>query len=64
MFLNPVFETGHMFTMSSNDFSVHTSDCDDVTDGIPLSDLPDEVTSVDDLTCNCWDEFDNLDQIE
>lgn len=53
-----------MFTMSSNDFSVHTSDCDDVTDGIPLSDLPDEVTSVDDLTCNCWDEFDNLDQIE
>jgi hypothetical protein len=53
-----------MFTMSSNDFSVHTGACDDVSDGIPLSDLPDEVTSIEDLTCDCWDEFDNLDEIE
>lgn len=53
-----------MFTMSSNDFSVHMSNCDNVADGIPVSDLPDEVTSVDDLTCDCWAEFESLDEIE
>jgi hypothetical protein len=53
-----------MFTMSSDDFSVHTSECDAPADGIPLSDLPDEVTSIDDLTCDCWDEFNNLDEID
>jgi len=40
------------------------NDCDNVTDSIPLSDLPDDVTSVEDLTCDCWSEFDSLDNIK
>lgn len=35
--------------MSSDDFSMHTDDCEEVDDGMPVSDLPDEVTSIDDL---------------
>jgi len=53
-----------MYTMSTDDFSVHTQECDTVADGMPISDLPDEVTSVDDLECHCWDGFDSLDDIE
>lgn len=49
--------------MSSDDFSVHTVECDEVADGIPLSDLPDEVNAIDDLTCDCWDGFESLDEI-
>jgi len=46
--------------MSSSDFSIHTDDCDEVDGGMPISDLPDEVTSIDDLDCECWDEYDSL----
>lgn len=49
--------------MSSDDFSVHDDDCDIVGDGMPLSDLPDEITSIEDLECECWDEYDSLDDI-
>ena len=49
--------------MSADDFSIHTEDCPDVGDGMPLSDLPDEVTSIDDLDCECWSEYDSLDEI-
>jgi hypothetical protein len=49
--------------MSSDDFSVHADDCGEVGDGMPISDLPDEVTSIDDLDCQCWDEYDSLDEI-
>lgn len=54
----------HMPIMSSDDFSIHTEDCEDVGDGMPISDLPDEVNSIDDLDCECWSEFDSLDEIE
>jgi hypothetical protein len=49
--------------MSSDDFSVHTDDCEEVGDGMPISDLPDEVNSIDDLDCECWSEFDSLAEI-
>jgi hypothetical protein len=49
--------------MSSDDFSIHREDCDRVGDGMPLSDLPDEVTSMEDLDCECWSEFDSLAEI-
>jgi len=49
--------------MSSDDFSVHDDNCDVVGDGMPLSDLPDEVTSLDDLECECWNEYESLDEI-
>lgn len=49
--------------MSSDDFTVHSDDCDTVADGMPISDLPDEVTSIEDLACECWDEFDSLAEI-
>jgi len=49
--------------MSSDDFSLHTDSCDRVSDGMPISDLPDEVKSVDDLDCECWDEIDSLAEI-
>lgn len=53
-----------MFTMSTDDFTVHTQECPAVDDGMPISDLPDEVDSIDDLDCDCWTEFDSLDEIE
>jgi hypothetical protein len=49
--------------MSSDDFSVHADGCEEVGDGMPISDLPDEVTSIDDLDCQCWNEYDSLDEI-
>jgi len=30
---------------------------------MPLSDLPDEVTSIDDLDCECWSEYGSLSEI-
>lgn len=53
-----------MYTMSTDDFTVHTRECDEAGGGMPISDLPDEVTSLDDLECYCWDGFDSLDEIE
>ncbi|WP_436925176.1 hypothetical protein [Halosimplex amylolyticum] len=50
--------------MASGDFSVHTDECDRFDDGMPISDLPDEVTTIDDLDCECWSAFDSLDEIE
>jgi hypothetical protein len=32
-------------------------------DGMPVSDLPDEVTSVEDLDCECWSVFDSLAEV-
>ncbi|SFR33376.1 hypothetical protein [Halogeometricum limi] len=52
-----------MYTMSTSDFSVHTRDCDEVGSGMPISDLPDEVTSLDDLECECWSGFDSFEEI-
>ncbi|MFC7071907.1 hypothetical protein ACFQJ7_10705 [Halovenus rubra] len=49
--------------MSSEDFSVHADDCDEVGDGMPISDLPDEITSIEDLECQCWDEYETLAEI-
>jgi hypothetical protein len=49
--------------MSSEDFSVHDDECKEVGDGMPLSNLPDEVTSIDDLDCECWSEYDSLSEI-
>ncbi|MFC7058931.1 hypothetical protein [Halovenus salina] len=49
--------------MSSDDFTVHDDDCDEVGDGMPISDLPDEVTSIDDLECQCWNEYDEIAEI-
>jgi len=56
--------TSHMFTMSTDDFSVHRQGCDTVDDGMPISDLPDEVESIDDLECQCWAAFDSLAEVE
>lgn len=53
-----------MFQMSTTDFTVHTEACSEVEDGMPLSDLPDEVESIDDLECQCWNEFGSLAEIE
>jgi hypothetical protein len=50
--------------MSSDDFSIHADDCEVVGDGMPISDLPDEVSSLDDLECECWDGFESLAEIE
>lgn len=46
--------------MSSEDFSLHREDCTAVGDGMPISDLPDEVNSIDDLDCNCWDDLNSI----
>lgn len=46
--------------MSSDDFSLHRDGCDAAGDGMPISDLPDEVESIDDLDCDCWDDVDSL----
>jgi hypothetical protein len=53
-----------VFEMSTDDFTVHTEDCDEVDDGMPISDLPDEVTSIDDLECHCWNGVDSLAEFE
>jgi len=45
--------------MSSDDFSIHTEECDQVGDGMPITSLPDEVTSIVDLDCECWSGFDS-----
>lgn len=49
-----------MPVMSSDDFSVHTAECTQASDGMPISDFPDEVTSIDDLDCEYWDAYDSL----
>lgn len=53
-----------MPVMASDDFSVHTDDCDRFEDGMPISDLPDEVTSIEDLDCERWSAFDSLAETE
>jgi hypothetical protein len=52
-----------MPVMSSDDFSLHHEDCDNFDDGMP-TDFPDEVTSLKDLECECWDAFDSLAEAE
>jgi hypothetical protein len=52
-----------MPVMSSDDFTVHADGCEKAADGMPISDLPDEVSSIDDLDCECWDEYDSLAEI-
>lgn len=49
--------------MSSDDFSIHADGCGDVGDGMPISDLPDEINSLDQLECGCWEQFDSIDEI-
>jgi len=50
--------------MSADDFSVHDDDCEkQESDWMPLSDLPDEVTSIDDLDCECWADYESLSEI-
>lgn len=53
-----------MPVMASSDFSVHREDCEEFDDGMPISNLPDEVTSIDDLDCECWSQFDSLGDID
>ena len=50
--------------MSSDDFSIHADDCDSVGGGMPITTLLDEVASIDDLECECWDGFDSLTEID
>lgn len=50
--------------MSSEDFSIHRESCEQVGDGMPISDLPDEVTSIDDLDCECWAGLDSIAEID
>ena len=57
-------DVSRMFTMSTDDFTVHTQECPEVDDGMPISDLPDEVDSIDDLDCTCWTGFESLDEVE
>lgn len=52
-----------MPVMSSDDFTVHDDDCDEVGDGMPISDLPDEVNSMADLDCQCWNKYSSVDEI-
>ncbi|ACV11010.1 conserved hypothetical protein [Halorhabdus utahensis DSM 12940] len=50
--------------MSDDDFSIHDDDCEKQESGwMPVSDLPDEVTSMDDLDCACWEEYDSIAEI-
>ena len=47
--------------MSDDDFTVHTDDCEKQEGGgMPISDLPDEVSDIEDLECECWSAFDSL----
>jgi hypothetical protein len=50
--------------MSSEDFTVHDDGCEAAADGMPISDLPDEVSSLDDLECECWNGYDSLAEIQ
>jgi len=50
--------------MASSDFPVHRDGYDRFDDGMPNSNLSDEMTSIDDLDCECWSEFDSLAEIE
>lgn len=50
--------------MSRDDFSVHADECEVVDDGMPISDLPDEVSSLDDLECGCWSGFESIDDVD
>jgi hypothetical protein len=52
-----------MPVMASGDFSIHREGCEEFDDGMPISSLPDEVTSIEDLECECWSEFDSLAEI-
>ncbi len=52
-----------MPVMSSEDFAIHTDKCVAAEEGMPISSLPDEVTSIKDLECECWDKFESLDEI-
>ncbi|MFC7077175.1 MULTISPECIES: hypothetical protein [Haloarcula] len=52
-----------MPVMASGDFSIHREGCEEFDDGMPISSLPDEVTSIDDLDCTCWSEFASLEEI-
>jgi hypothetical protein len=50
--------------MSGDDFSVHADECAKQDSGwMPLSDLPDEVNSIEDLECECWDEYESLAEV-
>ena len=49
-----------MPVMSSEDFSLHRENCEAFDDGMPVTSFPDEVSSIDDLECACWSEFDSL----
>jgi hypothetical protein len=53
-----------MPVMSSDDFSLHTEDCTEYEDGMPMTSFPDEVNSIDDLECECWSGFDSLAEAE
>ncbi|AFZ73722.1 hypothetical protein [Natronobacterium gregoryi] len=50
--------------ISKDDFSYHTNDCPDVGDGMRTTSLPEEVTSIDDLECSCWDKYESLDELD
>ena len=39
--------------MAREDLSVHREGCESVGDAMPISDLPDEITSIRDLECEC-----------
>ena len=52
-----------MPVMSSDDFSLHREGCEEFDDGMPVSSFPDEVTSIEDLDCECWSEFDSLSEV-
>ena len=52
-----------MPVMSSSDFAIHHDDCDEFEDGMPISSLPDEVSSIEDLDCACWGGFESLDDV-
>lgn len=51
-----------MFIMSEEDFSYHTTQCEKVS-GMSLSSLPRRFRSFDELTCECWDEFEWLEDV-
>ena len=53
-----------MPVMSSDDFSLHTEECEQFDNGMPMTSFPDEVSSVEDLDCECWDGFDSLAEVE
>ena len=45
--------------MSGEDCSVHTDDCaEQASSWMPISNLPDEVTSIEHADCECWAAFD------